>query len=281
MRHKTIILILSLLTLPFLKTFATAQIPDLLVYKGDTLSIFANPLELFPDIDSLRLRLFGNKAGCSSTACWREYQAEWLIENEQLYLIGIYSCCYYEDSLRSNLENLFPEKYFDGKVKADWVTGDILSPQGKRLYYVHMGYESLFETEVEFKFDKGILIGIKKYDNSKSKESVFSQNSQKLIEFIYSNINWSTLPKTDEKNIKVYLQFSANENGIIDSVDVMRGYSPPFDNEAIRVVKSIPEWDIYYRHGKHERRAWTLPIVFSKKNKRKYRNKAVQKMPNP
>jgi hypothetical protein len=51
---------------------------------------------------------------------------------------------------------------------------------------------------------------------------------------------------------------------------ILKGYDSLFDNEAMRVVKSIPEWDIYYRHEKHERSYWTLPIVFSEDNRRKY-----------
>ncbi|RUA10614.1 MAG: energy transducer TonB, partial [Flavobacteriia bacterium] len=73
------------------------------------------------------------------------------------------------------------------------------------------------------------------------------------------------------QTVKVYLQFSANENGIIDSVKVMRGYDKIYDQEAIRVVKSIPEWDVYYRRGIHERRSWYIPIVFSEENKEKYK----------
>ncbi len=54
--------------------------------------------------------------------------------------------------------------------------------------------------------------------------------------------------------IKVYVQFSANENGVINSVKVMKGYDTNFDKEVIRVVKSIPEKDVFYRHEKLERR---------------------------
>lgn len=51
----------------------------------------------------------------------------------------------------------------------------------------------------------------------------------------------------------------------------MRGYDTIFDQEAIRVVKAIPEWDVFYRHEKLERRSWLLPIIFSNDNRKKYK----------
>lgn len=271
MKGKNSILFLFLLTAPLFRTFATSQIPDRLVYKGDTLSIFANPLEQLYDNDSLRPKFFGDKEGCISTACWRGYEAEWIITDNQLYLTGIFSCCFYQDSIRADLKELFGNKCINGKVKANWFTADIIAPQGKELYYVHMGYGSLYEKELELQIKNGQLIGTRTYDNSKSRQSIYSHKEEKLREFIYTNINWAALPKIDDETVKVYVQFSANENGIIDSVKVMKGYNAIFDEEAIRIVKAIPEWDIFYRHEIVERRSWTLPIIFSEDNRKKYK----------
>jgi hypothetical protein len=264
------ILFLFFLTILSFNCFATGQIGDRLIYKGDTLILFSNPLETLLDIFSSRPKLFGDKEGCMTTACWRGYQAEWEIIENHLYLTGIYSCCYSDDGVKADLQALAGDYYANGKVKADWVTGNLIAPKGKLLYYVHDAYESLYETEIEFQINKGQVIGIKTYDNSKSKQSVYSQNDEKLKQFIYSNINWKALPELDDKVIKVFIQFSANGKGIIDSVKVLRGYNNIFDEEAIRIVKAIPEWDIYCKHGKHKRINWNLPIVFSELNRKEY-----------
>lgn len=262
-------MIFILLTFSVKQVFATSQIPDRLIYNNDTLSIFANPLEQLSDIDSLRSKLFGDKKGCMSTACWREYFAEWTIVDSQLYLTGIFSCCYYKDNIKSDLQQLFGDKFINGKVKADWVTAKMLSPQGKQLYYVHMGYESLYEKEVVYEIVNGQLKGITTYDNTKSRKSIYS-NDTTLFKFIYSNINWETLPNT-EKPVKVFIKLSANEQGIIDTVTVMKGFDETFDSEAIKVIKSIPDWDVFYRRGLHERRPWIVPIIFSEENRQKYK----------
>lgn len=273
MKGLNYVLISVLLIVAQIRTFATAQMPDILIYNGDTLSIFGNPLEQLYENDSIRPNFFGEKEGCESTACWRGYQAEWTIIDENLYLTGIYSCCYDEDSLKADLKELFGNKFINGRVNADWFNGDIIAPQGKLLYYIHMGYESLYEKELEFRFEKGKLTGTRTYDNSKSRQSDYSQNDRLRLEYIYKNIRWEKLPNLVNDTIKVWVKFSANESGVIDDVKIMRGNSKVFNKEAIRVIKSIPDWDIYYRHGKFERTFWNQPILFSESNRLKYSNK--------
>ena len=50
------------------KAFGTAQIPDFLIYEGDTLSIYANPLESYFENHSRPDSLF-SEIGYNSTAC--------------------------------------------------------------------------------------------------------------------------------------------------------------------------------------------------------------------
>ena len=252
------------------KGFGTAQIPDLLIYKGDTLYIYSNPLERYPNIDSLRDRLFGNKEGCLTTACWREYQAEWTVINDQLFLTNIYSCCYKDDHVKSNLKELFGDHFIDGKVEANWVTGNLLVSQGKFLFYVYSDYYNVHEGQNELIFKNGKQVATKNYDNSKSRQSEYSKDNEKLFSHVYSQIQWEKLPYEDKK-VKIFVEFSANEQGLIDSVKVLKGYDNQFNEEAIRVIKTIPEWDIIYIKGEHQRRAWIFPVLFSEENRLKYK----------
>lgn len=269
MKIRNYILTALLLATISTRGLANAQVPDILIYNGDTLSIYANPLESLNNIDSLRKELFGLKESYWHTSCYREYIAEWTIIDKQLYLTAIYNCNYPENPLQADLKQLFQGKYENGKVKADWLTGNILSPQGKQLYYVHAAYASLYEKEVVYSFVNGQLNGTTIYDNSKSHISKYSEQKA-LQDFIYTNIDWDNLPEL-EQTIKVMVRFSANEQGKIDSVEILRKSTEPFNTEAIRVMKSIPEWDVYYRHGQFERRPWHMPIIFSEENRAKYK----------
>jgi hypothetical protein len=263
------ILIYLFLLFPITRTFATIQNPDILVYNGDTLPLFDAPLEQLYKNNTEISKLFGVKKGCWTTACYRGYQAWWTIIDQKLYLTGIYSCCYDEDGIKADLKQLFGGKYLNEKVNADWVNITFIVPKGKLLYYLNMGYESIYETQLELQIEAGTLIGSKTYDNSKAHQSEYSKDQIKLAKFIYSNVNWNALPKLGNKEIKVFVQLSANEKGIIDSVKVLRSDDERFNNEAIRVTKKIPEWDIIYKLGKFERCPWKPVIIFSEKNRKR------------
>lgn len=264
-------LLVILLTAFLSNSFATVQEPDIIIYKGNKLLLNAYPLELLYKNGLERPNFFGDKKGCSMTSCWRDYKAMWEIIDNELYLTGIVSCCFPEDNIKADLKELFGSKYIDGKVKADWVTANVFALTGKYMYVLRTIDEMVFEGELEFQFINGRLVGTKTCDNSKSRLSIYPKDEYKLIEFIYSNINWSQLPKHEDKVKKVILRFSANEKGIVDDVQVIRSCDSIFDKEAIRVLKAIPEWDINYLHGKLYRVYWTMPINFSKENEEKYK----------
>jgi len=254
-------LLLLLLGITFLaqETFGTAQFPDFLIYKGDTLSIFANPLEVYFDNHPRPDSIF-DKYGYNSTACWRGYIGYWELRNDSLFLIELHG-----DTSNIDLSLIFKDRKIDNRIFADWYSYNIINPYGKLIYYEHMGYESIYEFEKEFIFSKGVLTDIKKYNNSKSRKSKYTHDNKLLVEYLKANINNSLLPDTVDK-IRVFVQINkVTLDGEIDSVSIVKGYNELFDKEAIRVVKSIPEWDILYRHGESLNLIWTIPVIFENK----------------
>ena len=188
MKKPIYILFLFVLLFPITEAFATAQVPDRIIYKGDTLKLFSNPLEYLPNIDELRPRLFGDKKPRRSSACWRSYQAIWKIIDDTLYLTRISEChSRFGDIRIADLNKLFGNKCKNGIVKVDWFSGTMISPQGERLFYIHAWYESIYEKELAFQIKNGILIGTKIFDNSKFRRREFGRYNG-LYEFIYSSI---------------------------------------------------------------------------------------------
>jgi len=275
MKLSLLVLILAIISL---KASATAQIPDRLIVDGDTVSLFDCPLDYYPDRDLINPgSLFGGK-GCFYTACWRNYIATWLIENDTLFLVGIKNACYPSDmdyvevSMRAaadsvgkefaDLERLFPDRYRNGKVVADWVSRKMISPQGKMLYYIHDGFASIFEKELEFTFENGILTETREYDNSKTRISKYTSDTDLLMEFIRNNINYQNVPRPD-KEIRVMVNvMGGTADGKVDGAFIIRGYNEIYDREALRVVNSIPEWDVIYRHGEIIRAPWMIAVTF-------------------
>jgi hypothetical protein len=256
------------LSLISIQLFGTAQAPDILCFNGDTLMLFTNPLEsLFDDVNKRPASYFGDKIGCLATYCARGYIGHWRLENDSLFLVSIKSCCYNKDNIEANLNALFPERTKNKKVYADWFSGSLISPYGKLLYQFNDGYFSIYESELEFSILNGQLIDIKSLDNSKTKKSKYTENQSLLKEYIEGNIIMENLPDRDTIKRCVHVSiFSTHENATIDSVAVVRGVNELYDNEAIRVVKSIPEWDVIYRHGEKVEQFWMIPINFDLTN---------------
>jgi ethanolamine utilization protein EutP (predicted NTPase) len=104
---------------------------------------------------------------------------------------------------------------------------------------------------------------MQEFDNSKTRISKYTQDPELIKEFIKNNIDYSSLPSLD-KTIKVIVGVhNANEDGKIDNVTILLGFNDIFDKEALRIVKSIPQWDVLYRHGEKIRGAsWMIPVIF-------------------
>lgn len=265
-----------------LNCFGTAQIPDIVIYKGDTLSLFSCPLNFYPDEKIVTPKNLFGSSGCFYTACWRNYIATWVIEGDKLFLTKIRNACYptemrdvaasyksrvNKDSIGSeyaDLKKLFPNRYKDGKVLANWVNQTLISPRGKMLFYIHDGFESIYESELEFSVEDGVVIKTRNFDNSKTKKSKYTEDTNLLKKYIQEHIDYSGIAEPDKK-VRVIISVRATtDDGKIDSVTVLRGSDKARDEEAIRVVKSIPEWNILYRHGKRFFQTWTIPVVFGK-----------------
>ncbi len=252
------ILLLITLTSVIENASGTGQIPDFLIDNGDTLSIFANPLESYFETSPRPDSIF-DEYGHNSTACWRGYIGYWELKNDSLFLLELQG-----ESSTIDLALIFKDRNTDTKIFADWVSFPILNPYGKLIHYEHMGYASIYEFEREFIFSNGILTGLKKYDNSKSRKSKYTQDQQLLKEFIRSNTNNALLPDSVDK-AKVFVKIcKVTPEGRIESVAVIRGYDKKLDQEAVRIVKSIPEWDVIYHHGEPINLQWIIPVFFEK-----------------
>ena len=150
---------------------ATAQQPDVIHYEGKKYMLFTNPLEsYFKEDERPKFRI---SQGGISTGNWRGYVATWRVEDDTLYLVGLDSWICKdlrpENCKRADLKELFGDKFRDGKVKADWFTGDLRMPDGEQLRYVHMGYDSVYEREIILDVAAGKITGKQVIDNTKMK----------------------------------------------------------------------------------------------------------------
>ncbi len=93
----------------------------------------------------------------------------------------------------------------------------------------------------------------------------FPDGEAALYKFLNSNLLYPVIAKENDIKGTVTLQFVVTTLGKIEKIKVLRGIGGGCDEEAIRVVKAMPDW----KPGKHQGRAvpvkFTLPIKFSLK----------------
>lgn len=145
----------------------TAQAHERLIFKGDEISMAAEPLNQYlqnrNDI----------KFTSPSTACWRGYYGQWEIKDNKLFLIELKA--YVEEYREVGLNYLFPGQK---EVFANWFNGEIRIPQGEMLEYVHMGYASMYESDLFLVFENGILVNQYEVDNEEEYQNRLKQREQ-------------------------------------------------------------------------------------------------------
>lgn len=272
---KTIALISFILS-NVLFTYATPPRGDLIHWNDTVCRLLPFPLELWEEFELTSELLFGVEGEDGYRNCFRGFQAEWKVIENELFLMAIYSCNnLYSvddgDSLKANLSHLFPGKLKKGLVKADWVTGDFWLSKGEIIFDNHDGIGLIYEQDVRLTFHKGMLTGTEAFNNQKkSVKSVYTEDSEVLDEFIYSNIRWEKIPELNDSTIKVFIGFEMRQPGKPQNVRIMRGAGEPYDKEAFRVISMIPDWTIHFTHGQYWAYSWNIPVIFNEEKRKKY-----------
>ena len=84
----------------------------------------------------------------------------------------------------------------------------------------------------------------------------------KLYEYLGKNIQYPEMAKENGIQGKVFVQFVVWKDGTIRDVKVVKGVHKTLDNEATRVVKTMPKWTPGKQRGKAVNARFTLPIKF-------------------
>ena len=91
----------------------------------------------------------------------------------------------------------------------------------------------------------------------------FPGGENSFTKFIIDNIQFPKKPIKKGISGMVYVQFVINKDGSISDVKILRSVNLEYDNEAIRLVKSMPRWHPGYEDGDAIRVAYVLPINFT------------------
>ena len=90
----------------------------------------------------------------------------------------------------------------------------------------------------------------------------FPGGAAKMMEYIQKNIKYPLMARESDIQGRVFVNFVVEPDGSISNVTVMRGIGGGCDEEAVRVVNSMPKWNPGKQRGTAVRCSFTVPIIF-------------------
>ena len=117
------------------------------------------------------------------------------------------------------------------------------------------------------------VIGKNKYQIKKAEDNnqvlevveqmpTFPGGQKALLQYISENIKYPSIAQENGIQGRVVVRFIVKKDGSVGEVQILRGVNASLDNEAIRVVKSLPNFIPGKQNG-HPVNVWyTLPISF-------------------
>ncbi len=90
----------------------------------------------------------------------------------------------------------------------------------------------------------------------------FPGGSDAMRQYLKENTHYPTEAIENGIQGRVFVSFDVDTVGNITNVKVVRHLDPTLDNEAVRVVKSMPQWKPGKQRGKAAKAVYILPINF-------------------
>lgn len=194
------------------------------------------------------------------------FHSTWVLKDNKLYLSDIEYA-----TLHADLPKIFGNEFQNGQLFAEWLTDTITLDQGKLLAE---GAHSIHEYEMELHIRNGYVVDSIRYRNYIQRISKFQVDNS----FIYSHINWHSLPSVKHRNVSAYLGIIPGNDGVLDSIathsfvmigsKIITDRNNPFFKEAIRIAKLVPEWTVLYQKNKIVAQA--LTIYFNDQLRKRY-----------
>ena len=90
----------------------------------------------------------------------------------------------------------------------------------------------------------------------------FPGGQQKMMKYLSENVRYPVIAAENGIQGRVICQFVVEKDGSITDIVVVRGVDKSLDNEAIRLIKTMPKWKAGKQRGKAVRVKFTLPVNF-------------------
>ncbi len=91
----------------------------------------------------------------------------------------------------------------------------------------------------------------------------FGENDGAIFKYLAENLEYPKMAIENQIYGTVHLKFVVGKNGKVRNIEVVRGVNKLLDEEAVRVVKQMPNWSPGLQNGKPVSVYYSLPIKFT------------------
>lgn len=170
----------------------------------------------------------------------------------------------YNPYSKKKLNGKFQEWFENGQIRKDIEYKDD-NYDGNLLTYWENGQLKRKDSYQDGKWLEG------KCWNAKGKEvkyfnyevmPIYKGGEDELFRYIGKNTYYPQKERKSGIQGTVYIQFVVDKDGSVTNVRVLRGVSEGLDEEAVRIVSSLPKWTPAYLDGEPVTIKYVLPIKF-------------------
>jgi TonB family protein len=186
------------------------------------------------------------------TGYWVSYYEDGNKSQEETYLYGKLNgeCTTYYKSDRIESEGSFLNGNYDGEWKWYFENGNMST---KETYANNELIDIECWTENNVKQEENCF---------PEKESEFEGGFSAMTKFIQENINYPKKAIRDGIKGKVYVLFSVDIDGSLGDFEIVKSVHPLLDQEALRVVKLLPDFIPAVSHNRIVKSYFRMPFDF-------------------
>ena len=93
-------------------------------------------------------------------------------------------------------------------------------------------------------------------------DASYPGGQDELMKYIASSMKYPQDAMDNGFQGKVYVGFIVNEDGSISNVEIKRGVQESLDQEALRIIKNMPNWEPAEQDGQAIKSSYMLQVSF-------------------
>lgn len=219
------------LTFSSSQLLASPQLPDYIIYKGDTIATYTLILEqYFQKQDKAEQgKLFGlSFRDGASLNCWRGYQAIYKVENDSLFLADIIYCGERRsgkiDKAASveKMKSIFNDKFSSDRVYIDWFSGDMKFPLTNKVLRWDGVFYTIYEREKVISISNGKVSAIEDVENYvDDPKRIDRKDKTKISDILFKKLKKAKWKNKEDYDCSEKYMVTIDENGNVSKVRML------------------------------------------------------------